>query len=270
MEKNLLITNLKTKAGVDNLSERTYDEVATAYLPLFTDDDKITDESWNIPVQILKTMSGQLRHEVADGITKGKSQWETEQQAAQQKAIDDAVAAAKAQWDKDHRSQKPDDQQQQKQEDQQPNIAELVAKQVAEQFKGLTGENSEFGKLSKQFSEYLAAQALKDKAATEEGIRSQIKAYLIGRGVEEDDYALEITLEKLVIGENPDVAALKTKAEKDYEAIFKRMHKDDGANPFSGGNHQTDVSPLIKSHLERVAKETKDAAEYKDSIQFAK
>ena len=267
MEKNLLITNLKTKAGVDNLSERTYDEVATAYLPLFTDDDKITDESWNIPVQVLKTMSGQLRHEVADGITKGKTQWETEQQAAQQKAIDDAIAAAKAQWEKDHLSQ----QQQQQQQQQQPDIAKLVAEQVAEQMKGFTGENSDFGKLTKQFSEYLAAQSLKDKAATEEGIRSQIKAYLIGRGVEEDDYALEIALEKLVIGDNADIAALKTKAETDYEAIFKRMHQYDGAQPYANRSRQNgELSPLIKSHLDRVAQETKDAAEYKESIQFAK
>ena len=87
MEKNLLIQNLKSKAGVDNLSDRTYDEVATLFLPQFTEDDKITDESYAAPLQVLKTMSGQLRHEVADGITKGKTQWETEQKAAQQKAI---------------------------------------------------------------------------------------------------------------------------------------------------------------------------------------
>jgi hypothetical protein len=102
MEKNLLIQNLKSKAGIDNLSDRTYDEVATVLLPQFADDEKITDESWNLPIQMLKSMSGQLRHEVADGITNGKTQWETEQKAAQQKAIDDAMAAFKTQWEKDH------------------------------------------------------------------------------------------------------------------------------------------------------------------------
>lgn len=263
MEKNLLIQNLKTKAGVDNLSERTYDEVATALLPLFADDEKINDESWNVPIQMLKSMSGQLRHEVADGITKGKTQWETEQKTVQQKAIDDAVEAFKTQWEKDHPSQ-------QHQEEQQPDVAKLVAEQVAEQMKNLTGENSEFAKLSKQFSDYLKAQAEKDKLLSEANVREQIKAYLIGRGVEEDDFALEIALEKLVIGENPDVAALKTKAEKDYEAIFKRMHKGEDAQPFMGGGGHEEVSPLIKSHIDRVTQETKDAEEYRKSIQFAK
>lgn len=264
MEKNLLINTLKTKAGVDNLSERTLDEVATAYLPMFADDEKITDDSWAIPVQVLKTMSGQLRHEVAEGITKGKTQWETEQKTAQQKAIDDAIAAAKLQWEKDHPEKKPP------LEDQKPDIAKLVAEQVAEQMKGITGADSEFGKLSKQFSDYLAAQALKDKATAEAGIRAQLKAYLIGKGVEEDDYALEIALEKVTIGENPDMSALKTKVETDYEAIFKRMHKDDGAQPFKSGQRHDETSELVKDYLERKNKELQDATDYKESLTFAK
>ena len=78
MEKNLLIQNLKSKAGVDNLSDRTYDEVATLFLSQFADDEKVTEETYSIPLQMLKTMSGQLRHDVADGISRGKSQWETD------------------------------------------------------------------------------------------------------------------------------------------------------------------------------------------------
>lgn len=229
MEKNLLIENLKTKAGIDNLSDRTYDEVATVLLPMFADDEKITDESWSIPLQMLKSMSGQLRHEVADGISKGKAQWENEQKTAQQKSIDDAVSAFKAQWEKDHASGTPPV------EEGKPDIAALVAEQVKAQMEGLTGENSEFAKLSKQFSDYLKLQAEKDKAAAEADVRSQIKDFLIGRGVDEDDYALEIMLEKLVIGDKPDVAALKAKAEKEYEAIYKRMHKGENAQPFAGG-----------------------------------
>ena len=53
--------------------------------------------------------------------------------------------------------------------------------------------------------------------------------------MDEDDYALEIMLEKLVIGDKPDVVALKAKAEKEYEAIYKRMHKGENAQPFAGG-----------------------------------
>lgn len=266
MEKNLLIENLKAKAGIDNLSDRTYDEVATVLQPMFADDEKITDESWNLPIQMLKSMSGQLRHEVADGISKGKAQWENEQKTSQQKSIDDAVAAFKAQWEKDHASNTPPA------GEDKPDIAALVAEQVKAQMAGLTGENSEFAKLSKQFSDYLKLQAEKDKAAAEADVRSQIKDFLIGRGVEEDDYALEIMLEKLVIGDKPDVAALKAKAEKDYEAIYKRMHKGENAQPFAGGGGgggnaiEQEIDAWAKRRDDIAASEAAAAAELEKQI----
>ena len=273
MEKELFQSTLLDKAKaannnapIDNLSERTINEVVALFLPSFADDEKITDESWNLPVQMVKTLSGQLRHDTSLGINDFKTKYAEEQKTANQKAIDDAVAAFKEQWEKDHPSQ-----QQQQQQQQQPDIAKLVAEQVAEQMKGLTGENSEFGKLSKQFGDFLKMQEEQTKANAIANVRNQVKEYLLGRGVEEDDYALEITLEKLTIGENPDVAALKTQAEKDYEAIFKRMHKDDGAiPPFAGGQGKGKLPPFIQSHIDRAAQEAKDAQEYANSIQFAK
>lgn len=270
MEKELFQTTLLEKAKaannnapIDNLSERTISEVVGMFLPQFADDEKITDESWAIPVQMVKTLSGQLRHDTSTGINDFKTKFEESQKAAQAKAIADAVAAAKAEWEKTHTVTEPAKQEPPKTE---PDIEKLVAAQVAEQMKGLTGENSEFGKLSKQFSDYLKAQAAKDKAAAEASVREQIKEYLIGRGVEDDDYALEITLEKLAIGENPDVSALKTKAEKDYEAIYKRMHKSDGAQPFNGGSglrndSNTEFNNFIKDKQAAAAKEAKDAEE---------
>ena len=138
MEKNLLIQNLKSKAGVDNLSDRTFDEVATLVLPQFAEDDKITEESYTMPLQMLKTMSGQLRHDVAEGITNGKSQWETEQKTAQQKAIDDAMSAFKAQWEKDHPDpNKPDPNK--PDPNAEKTLEEKIAAAVAKAMEGVTG-----------------------------------------------------------------------------------------------------------------------------------
>lgn len=250
MEKELFQTTLLDKAKaannnapIDNLSERTISEVVTMFLPMFADDEKITDESWTLPVQMVKTLSGQLRHDTSTGINDFKTKFVEEQKTAQAKAIADAIAAAKAEWEKKNPQNEPNPNEPPKNE---PDIAKLVSEKVTEQMKALTGEDSEFGKLSKQFSDYLKAQAAKDKAAAEASVRDQIKEYLLGRGVEEDDYALEITLEKLVIGDNPDVSVLKTKAEKDYEAIYKRMHKNDGAQPFAGGGGGGEVSGAKK------------------------
>ena len=75
MEKELFQTTLLEKAKaannnapIDNLSERTISEVVGMFLPQFADDENITDESWAIPVQMVKTLSGQLRHDTSTGI----------------------------------------------------------------------------------------------------------------------------------------------------------------------------------------------------------
>ena len=72
MEKELFQTMLLEKAKaannnapIDNLSERTINEVVAMFLPQFADDESITDESWNIPVQMVRTISGQLRHDTS-------------------------------------------------------------------------------------------------------------------------------------------------------------------------------------------------------------
>ena len=262
MEKDLFISTLKEKTGVDNLSERTIDEVATMFLPQFADDSQITDDTWKLPIQMVKTMSGQLRHDLSGGINAFKTQFETDNKAAQEKAIADAIAAAKAEWEKNKGGDGGQGgQQNQNQPDLDARIAEAVAKATGEQAKA-------FETLSKQFSDYMAQVAEEKKTQTIANVRDQIRDYLIGRGVEEDDYALEICLEKLEIGDKPDVAALKTKAEKDYEAIYKRMHKSDGGQPFNGGganNHDsnTEFQNFIKERQAAAAQEAKDAEELK-------
>ena len=261
MEKELLITTLKEKAQVNNLSDRTYDEVATMWLPLFADDAKITDESWGLPVQMLKTMSGQLRHDVSLGIANGKSQWEVEANTAKEKAVSDALATAKAEWELTRKPGQPPV------DNTQPDINTIVADAVAKAINGLTGADGVIGQQSKKLDDFITAFTQKEKAQTEADIRRIIRDRLIARGVEEDDYALEITMEKLAIGENPDLEALSAKAEKDYEAIYKRMHKGDGAQPFGGGaggagngqDSKAEFEKFIQQKRAEMEKEANDA-----------
>lgn len=231
MDKQSFITSLKEKAGVDNISERSYEEVANLFASQFADDSKVTEESWGFPVQMVKTMSGQLRHDTSAGINDFKSKFETEQKNALEKSKEDAIAAFKAEWEKTHQNEPP----KQEPAPNTPDISALVAAQVEEKMKGLTGDDSEFGKLNKQLRDYLKLQAEKDKAATEASIREQVRDHLIGLGVDEKDFALRYTLEHLDIGDKPDISALKTKAEKDYESTYKEIHYADGAKPFAGG-----------------------------------
>ena len=274
MEKIQFQTTLldKVKAAnnnvqVDNLSDRSISEIVELFYPSFTDDEKITDESWNVPVQMIKTMSGQLRHDTSAGINAFKTKFEEESKTTNQKAIDDAVAAFKAQWEKDHPTSTPP-----KPEDK-PDVTKLVAEQVAEQMKALTGEGSEFQKLSKQFSDYLAAQALKDKAASEEELRKQVLKHVIAfDDLDEDDAIVENVMLKLDFKGDKTLDELKNEAKGLYETAFKKyITKPGGAQPFSGGGGGGGgVEPLIKSHIDRVAAEAKDAEDYREGIEFAK
>lgn len=254
-------------AQVDNLSDRTISEIVEMFYPSFTDDEKITDDSWKLPVQMIKTMSGQLRHDTSAGINAFKTKFEEESKTTNQKAIDDAVAAFKAQWEKDHPTPTPP------KPEEKPDVAKIVAEQVAEQMKALTGEGSEFQKLSKQFSDYLAAQALKDKAASEEELRKQVLKHVIAfDDLDEDDAIVENVMLKLDFKGDKTLDDLKNEAKGLYETAFKKyITKHGGAQPFSGGGGGGGgVDPLIKSHIDRVAAEAKDAEDYREGIEFAK
>ena len=254
-------------AQVDNLSDRTISEIVEMFYPSFTDDEKITDDSWKLPVQMIKTMSGQLRHDTSAGINAFKTNFEEESKTTNQKAIDDAVAAFKAQWEKDHPTPTPP------KPEEKPDVTKLVAEQVAEQMKALTGEGSEFQKLSKQFSDYLAAQALKDKAASEEELRKQVLKHVIAfDDLDEDDAIVENVMLKLDFKGDKTLDDLKNEAKGLYETAFKKyITKHGGAQPFSGGGGGGGgLDPLIKGHIDRVAAEAKDAEDYREGIEFAK
>lgn len=255
-------------AQVDNLSDRTISEIVEMFYPSFTEDDKITDESWKLPVQMIKTMSGQLRHDTSAGINAFKTKFEEESKTTNQKAIDDAIAAFKAQWEKDHPIVDPN-----KKPEEKPDVAKIVEEKVAEQMKALTGEGSEFQKLSKQFGDYLAAQAAKDKAASEEELRRQVLKHVIAfDDLDEDDAIVENVMLKLDFKGDKTLDELKTEAKSLYETAFKKyITKHGGAQPFAGGGGGGGgVDPLVKSHIDRVAAEAKDAEEYRESIEFAK
>lgn len=267
MEKELFISTLKGKAGVDNVSDRSYEEVAGLFLPQFEDDSKITDESWTIPVQMVKTMSGQLRHDLSTGISDFKAKSEAEQKTLLEKETQAAIDAFKAQWEKEHPAPKPP----KTPEKNEPSVDEKLAEFKKSLLAEMTGDDSAFGKLSKQFSDFMTQVAAEKQAQTKASVRDQIRDYLIDRGVDENDFALEYTLEKIEIGDKPDVSALKAKAEKDYEANYKKIHRGEGAKPFNGGaggNHDSnaDFNNFIKEKQAAAAQEAIDSEELRKKM----
>ena len=75
MEKEKLISELKTKLGKTALSERTINEYASSILPSISSDEQVTDAFWTMHTTILKTFEGNLNFEIASSVNKAKDEW---------------------------------------------------------------------------------------------------------------------------------------------------------------------------------------------------
>lgn len=267
MEKETLISNLKAKVGENDfavLSERTIDNLCEQFMPMFADDEKVTDETYALPVSLLKSYIGQYRHDVKDGIGKGladgKTAWETEQKAAQEKAIAEAVAKAKEEWEKANLKQDPNEK---KDGEGKEELDKKIQDAVTAALSGLTGEEGAIGKLSKQFGDYMKAQTEKEKAATIAKAKSELKDFLIELGADENKpRVIELALAEVEIGENPVMSDLQKTAKAKYESLFKDLYGD-GGKPFaggaSGGSGGSDSE--LKAYLKEVERKTAEEAE---------
>ena len=273
MEKESLIEGLRSRLG-DNaaaVSDRSYDEIATAALPMFADDDKVTDDTWKVPVQMLSSLVGQYWHDVADGIAQGKDTWAAEQGEANKKAVADAVAKAKAEWEASLKEKgvpvtKPEGSGEGK--DKTPDILEQVKTLLAENNKQLLSEDGAIGKLTSSVNGFMENYNKQQKENLEGGIRKQISDYLSDKGASYKP-AVSLAIKNLKIGDNPDMDVLKLQAEKDYMAIVKDFYGD-GGKPFggtgTGGTGKGLVDDYIKQRAQEAQKEANDAEALRKSF----
>lgn len=76
MEKEQLLSELKTKLGTTSLSERTLSEYVGNILPSITSDEQVNDTFYTAHVGILKSIEGQLNKDVADRVKIARAEWE--------------------------------------------------------------------------------------------------------------------------------------------------------------------------------------------------
>ncbi len=271
MEKETLISNLKQRVGENDfgvLSERTIDNLVEQFMPMFADDEKITDETYALPVNLLKSYAGQYRHDVKDGIGKGlaenKEAWETEQKKAQEKALADALEKAKAEWDATHKgdgNKEPDKQE--------PDIDKKIQDAITNALGSLTGEEGPIGKLTKQVGDYMAAQIAKEKAANIAKAKSDLRDFLIELGADENKpRVIELALNEVEIGDSPVMSDLQKLAKSKYESLYKDLYGD-GGKPFAGGmgNGGTgDSNSELQDFLKRQEEKDKAEASHAEAI----
>lgn len=272
MEKESLIEGFKERLGdrASAVSDRSYNEIAEAALPMFTDDDKVTEDTWKMPVQMLNSLVGQYMHDVADGINKGKDSWLKEQDEANKKAISDAVAKAKSEWEASKGATLP------KVDTKKDDVNGNDSSAILEQMKALLSDNNSqllsedgaIGKLSKTVTAFMDSYNKQQRAVQESNIRKEISEYLSGKSATYAP-AVNMAVRNLQIGENPDIDALKMQVEKDYMSIVKDFYGD-GGKPFggtgTGGTGKSLVDDYIKQRAEVAQKEANDAENLRKSF----
>ena len=147
MEKETLIQNLKDRVGENDfsvLSQRTIDSIIDPIMPMFADDSTVTDDTYTLPVNMLRSYIGQYRHDLADGMKNGKTAWENEQKTNLAKAVEQAVSDAKKQWEQDNVTKATAEPQEKKQT---AISADDVVQKVLENLNGEKGALSEMKSL---------------------------------------------------------------------------------------------------------------------------
>lgn len=83
MDKEQLLSVLKSKLGTTGLSERTLCDYVTNLLPTIASDEQVNDTFYAAHAGILKSLEGQYNRDVADRVKAAQSEWEKSHLAPQ-------------------------------------------------------------------------------------------------------------------------------------------------------------------------------------------
>ena len=271
MEKDILIQNLKTKVGEDNckvISDKTFDGIAESVLPMFADDSKITEETWKLPVATLIQFAGQKRFDEKTFTEKFKEDYAKEYGAKHEKDVENRIKSAVEKALEDYKKAHPengggnggdggnggstDD-----------DLDAKVAKAVKEAMAGLTGADSDFGKMTATMTDFMKSQMEREKTATLNSVKSELKKHLIALKAN-NEACIDDALEDIEYGENPTFEGLKQTAISAYEKRYKRYYAD-GGKPFGGnstGGSGGEGNDFVKERIARLQQEAKDSANY--------
>lgn len=275
MNKETLIQNLKQKVGETDfnvLSTQTVDGIITPLLPMFADDEKVNDTTYELPVQLLKNYIGQYRHDVKAGITAGIDGEKT-RLAGEKEA---AIAAFKEQWEKDHPTENGGNGNGDGSGTGNNNgggggmSADDISKKVDELFAAklteLTGKDGTIGKLN----ELLASLESQRKAEKISAIKAAIEQHITekegGELTHEQSRALHYAIKDFSIDEKVTVDDLKKTFEKVYEETYKDLYPN-GGMPFASANGNAgEGNSAFEDFMKRRGEVSKTAAEEQEEL----
>lgn len=276
MQKDILIQELRTRVGEDDakvISDKTFDGFAENYLSLFEKDDEITDDTWKAPVAALKMFAGQKRHDDKVFTERYKSEYEAQHQKDVDARIADATAKAIEEFKKtlknegdgdgDGEGTKPDPKADDGMEERMRAFMENALKERDKQIE-------DFKNTIKELTE---SQKEREKTARIGSVKSALKQYLLDLKAG-NEACIDDALDGIDYGDEPSLEDFKQAAVAAYEKRYKRYYGD-GGKPFGGesaGGSGGGSGSIVKSHIERVQQQVKDAEDYakETEARFAK
>ncbi len=261
MEKDILIQNLKTKVGEDNakvISDRSFEEIAGLYLPLFADDSKITEESWQYPVKVLSTYAGQKRHDDKEFVENYKSEYDQRHQ----KEVEERVRKAAEEAVEKYKSEQKDaDGGGSGADVEEPAIEDKINEAVKKALTGFSARMEEFGKSSKEVTDYIETLKQREKSARRDQVKGELKKHLVDLKAN-NEACIDDALDDIEYGDSPTFEGLKQTAISAYEKRYKRYYSD-GGRPFGGtGFGGGGGDSLVKEKIERLKAEAAESADY--------
>ena len=276
MQKDILIQELRTRVGEDDakvISDKTFDGFAENYLSLFEKDDEITDDTWKIPVAALKMFAGQKRHDDKVFTERYKSEYEAQHQKDVDARIADATAKAIEEFKKtlenagdkggDGEGTKTDTNADDSMEERMRAFMENALKERDKQIE-------DFKNTIKELTE---SQKEREKTARIGSVKSALKQHLLDLKAN-NEACIDDALDSIDFGDEPKLEDFKQTAVAAYEKRYKRYYGD-GGKPFGGesaGGSGGGSGSIVKSHIERVQQQVKDAEDYakETEARFAK
>ena len=146
-------------------------------------------------------------------------------------------------------------------QDAEKSLEEKIAAAVAKAMDGVTGENGSIGKLTKQFTDYMAKTEQEKKDAIVNGIRENLKSYLLDERFADREPVVNLAIKEMEIKEDSDFDKLKIEVEKRYEKLYKDFYGDSGSGPYAGGaGGGTNSNKEFENYINAKKKEAEDAA----------
>lgn len=273
MEKDILIQGLRDRIGEDDakvISDKTFDGVATEVLSVFADDSKITEETWKLPVALLKQFAGQKRFDEKAFTEKFKGDYAKEYATQHEKDVEERIRVATEKAIEDYKKAHPEKKVDDAGGSGGTGTDDLEAKvnaAVAKALEGITGKDSELSKSLASINSFVKSQQEREKTEVLNRVKAQLKDHLKNLKAN-NDACIDDALDDIEYGDNPTFDGLKQAVISAYEKRYKRYYAD-GGKPFGGKSTGGDDgnNSYVQERIEQLKKEAAESANYAAEIE---